>query len=73
MRVCACIACVCVCAAQVFNEPNELALLQRFFSHMREVAPAIYVTYNGDFFDWPFMSARANKYDMDIYTELGFK
>lgn len=21
----------------------------------RQVKPAIYVTYNGDFFDWPFM------------------
>lgn len=26
---------------------------------MREVKPGIYVTYNGDFFDWPFLETRA--------------
>lgn len=58
---------------KIFNEPNELALLHRFYSHMREVQPAIYVTYNGDFFDWPFMAARTARHGMDIYQELGFK
>ncbi len=40
----------------VFNEPNEIALLRKFLDHMREAKPAIYVTYNGDFFDFPFVS-----------------
>jgi len=26
---------------------------------MREVKPGIYVTYNGDYFDWPFLESRA--------------
>ena len=26
---------------------------------MQEVKPGIYVTYNGDFFDWPFLEKRA--------------
>lgn len=26
---------------------------------MQEVKPGIYVTYNGDFFDWPFLENRA--------------
>lgn len=26
---------------------------------MQEVKPGIYVTYNGDFFDWPFLERRA--------------
>ena len=36
----------------VYNEPNELSLLQRWFDHVLEVRPHIFVTYNGDFFDW---------------------
>lgn len=44
---------------KVFNVQNELELLQKWFAHMREVKPGIYVTYNGDFFDWPFLERRA--------------
>jgi DNA polymerase epsilon subunit 1 len=42
----------------VYNEPNEVSLLQRFFDHVIEVQPNIIVTYNGDVFDWyrPLMS-----------------
>ena len=36
----------------VFNEQDEAALLRRFFDHILEVQPNIFVTYNGDFFDW---------------------
>jgi hypothetical protein len=36
----------------VFNEPNEKALIIRFFDHIVRVKPSIMVTYNGDFFDW---------------------
>lgn len=57
----------------IFNEADELSLLRRFFDHMREVKPAIYVTYNGDFFDFPFVSTRATKHGLDLYQELGFK
>lgn len=37
-------------------------LLRQWFDHMREVKPGIYVTYNGDFFDWPFLENRAAHY-----------
>ena len=47
--------------------------LRRWFDHMREVKPAVYVTYNGDFFDWPFMETRAAKLGMDMQQEIGFK
>ncbi|GFH23253.1 DNA polymerase epsilon catalytic subunit [Haematococcus lacustris] len=57
----------------IFNEANEEALLRRFFNHMREAAPAIYVTYNGDFFDFPFVEKRAAQHGMDLTQELGFK
>lgn len=43
----------------MFNEPNEEALIRRFFEHVQEIRPQIFVTYNGDFFDWPFVEARA--------------
>jgi len=43
----------------------QIELLRLWFSHMQEVKPGIYVTYNGDFFDWPFLERRA--------THLGFK
>ncbi|DBA81285.1 TPA: hypothetical protein ACH3X2_006902 [Trebouxia sp. C0005] len=56
----------------VWNEPNEAALLKRWFDHMREVKPGVYVTYNGDFFDWPFIETRASKNGMDMKQEVGF-
>ena len=51
---------------------NEKALLGRWFQHMREARCAVYVTYNGDFFDWPFMETRATACGMDMKAELGF-
>ena len=57
----------------VWNEPDESALLRRWFDHMRETRPCVYVTYNGDFFDWPFVETRAEKQGMSLYDELGFR
>ena len=57
----------------VWNEPDEAALLRRWFDHMREVQPSVYVTYNGDFFDWPFVETRAEKCGMSMYLELGMR
>jgi DNA polymerase epsilon subunit 1 len=57
----------------VWNEKDEAATLRRWFDHMREVQPAVYVTYNGDFFDWPFIETRAAKHGMDMHREIGFK
>nr|CAD7397598.1 unnamed protein product [Timema poppensis] len=56
----------------IFNEPDEMGLLQRFFEHILDVKPHIFVTYNGDFFDWPFVEARAAVHDLDMKTEIGF-
>lgn len=56
----------------VFNEPNEMMTLQKFFDHVMDVRPHIVVTYNGDFFDWPFVETRAAVYDMDMKQEIGF-
>nr|CAD7454365.1 unnamed protein product [Timema tahoe] len=56
----------------IFNEPDEMGLIQRFFEHILDVKPHIFVTYNGDFFDWPFVEARAAVHDLDMKTEIGF-
>jgi len=58
---------------KVFNERDEKALLRKFFDHMRCVRPCIYVTYNGDFFDWPFLSDRAGKHGWNIEDELSVR
>lgn len=57
----------------VFNEPNERKLLERFFNHIKELKPQLYVTFNGDFFDWPFVEARAKYHGMSMYKEIGVK
>ncbi|XP_073973254.1 DNA polymerase epsilon catalytic subunit 1 isoform X2 [Rhodnius prolixus] len=56
----------------LFNEPNEAALITRFFDHIMEIRPHIFVTYNGDFFDWPFVEARAAVHGIDMKQEIGF-
>ncbi|KAH9829902.1 DNA polymerase epsilon subunit 1 [Rhodofomes roseus] len=43
----------------IFNEADEAATIQRFFSHVQDVKPTVMATFNGDFFDFPFLYARA--------------
>jgi DNA polymerase epsilon subunit 1 len=50
----------------VFNEPDEKSLLERFFNHFTLARPAVVVTYNGDFFDWPFIEARSKVHGLDM-------
>lgn len=57
----------------IFNEPNERAVLERFFEHIKIAKPTVIATYNGDFFDWPFVEARASVQGIDMYTEIGFR
>ncbi|XP_057689041.1 DNA polymerase epsilon catalytic subunit A-like isoform X1 [Corythoichthys intestinalis] len=57
----------------VFNEDDEVALIQRFFDHIQETKPNIFVTYNGDFFDWPFVETRASVHGLSMYREIGFQ
>ncbi|TQD77364.1 hypothetical protein C1H46_037096 [Malus baccata] len=58
---------------KVTNVKNEVELLRKWFCHMREVKPGIYVTYNGDFFDWPFMETRAAYHGFKLNDEVGFQ
>ncbi|XP_010242612.1 PREDICTED: DNA polymerase epsilon catalytic subunit A-like [Nelumbo nucifera] len=58
---------------KVKNVKNEEELLRQWFAHMQEVKPGIYVTYNGDFFDWPFLESRAVHHGIIMSNELGFQ
>lgn len=37
-----------------------------------DICPHIIVTYNGDFFDWPFVETRAAIHDLNMSQEIGF-
>ncbi|KAG8738813.1 DNA polymerase epsilon catalytic subunit [Ceratobasidium sp. 414] len=56
----------------IFNEKDELALLQRWFEHIRECKPTVMATFNGDLFDFPFVEARAKVHGLDLMLETGF-
>ncbi|KAG9390447.1 DNA polymerase epsilon catalytic subunit A [Carpediemonas membranifera] len=45
--------------------PTEKALLETFFLHMKAYKPHVYVSFNGDFFDWPYIERRAAVYDLE--------
>ncbi|XP_010602547.1 DNA polymerase epsilon catalytic subunit A isoform X3 [Fukomys damarensis] len=52
---------------------GQVHLIQRWFEHIQETKPTIMVTYNGDFFDWPFVEARAAAHGLSMYQEIGFQ
>ncbi|CAJ1369081.1 unnamed protein product, partial [Effrenium voratum] len=54
---------------QTYNEEDEAALLRRFFQLMKETCPHVMVSFNGDFFDYPFVQNRAKAYNMDWFAE----
>ena len=58
---------------QVFNEISEKALLERFVAELRHRKPHIYVTFNGDFFDFPFIDRRMTAHGMSLYDLLGIR
>jgi DNA polymerase epsilon subunit 1 len=58
---------------KIFNEKTEADLIRRFFSHVQQLKPQIFVTYNGDFFDWPFLEKRAEKINIDMTEKIGIE
>lgn len=56
----------------VYNEDDEPATIMRFFRHIQEVKPTVMATFNGDFFDFPFLCARAKVHGIDMFLETGF-
>ncbi|AOW05990.1 YALI0E26367p [Yarrowia lipolytica CLIB122] len=57
----------------IFNEPNEKAVLEKWFEHIRDVCPTVMTSYNGDFFDFPFIDKRTAFHGMNLYDEIGWK
>ena len=57
---------------EIFNEANEEDCILRWVRHMQETQPMVYVTYNGDWFDWPFMFRRSEEYGISLEQEIGF-
>ncbi|KAJ2703543.1 DNA polymerase epsilon catalytic subunit [Coemansia sp. IMI 209128] len=56
----------------IFNEPDEAAVIRRFFEHIRDAKPTVLATYNGDSFDWPFVDTRAAHHGIDMRSEIGW-
>ncbi|KAF9527210.1 hypothetical protein CPB83DRAFT_425605 [Crepidotus variabilis] len=56
----------------IFNEPDEASTIQRFFTHIQEIKPTVLATFNGDFFDFPFLDARSKVNGIDMFQEIGF-
>ncbi|KAM3572228.1 hypothetical protein VYU27_005762 [Nannochloropsis oceanica] len=56
---------------KVVNLADEAALLREFLRHVQEIRPQIFVTYNGDYFDWPFLETRLQAQGMDMSAEIG--
>ena len=57
----------------IFNERNEEDTLRRFISEAHAEKVALFVTYNGDAFDWPYVAARAARYGLSIEAEFGLR
>ena len=57
----------------IFNERTEEDLIRRFLAEWQRIRPQICVTYNGDFFDFPFLQQRAAVYNLDLSYELGIE
>ena len=57
----------------IINARDEKALLTHFFDHIQNARPTVIATYNGDFFDWPFVEQRAAIHGINMYDEIGFK
>lgn len=58
---------------EVYNEDDEKALLERFFGEIRLVSPRVFVTFNGDYFDWPFVEKRAMILGLDMGKEISMR
>jgi len=50
----------------------QAATITRFFSHIQDVKPTVMASFNGDFFDFPFLDARSKANGIDMFLETGF-
>ncbi|KAM3720644.1 DNA polymerase epsilon catalytic subunit [Dirofilaria immitis] len=56
---------------RVINLPDEKSVIKYFFDHIIRLRPSVFVTYNGDSFDWPFVEARAAVHGFNMLLEIG--
>lgn len=60
-------------AFRISNEQTEEGLLVRFLEVILEHRPHVITTYNGSFFDWPFIAKRLTKYGIDMFNSIQFR
>lgn len=53
------------------NLPNERSLILTFFAHLQQLNPHVHCTYNGDFFDFPFVEKRCQILGINFYFGSG--
>ena len=53
------------------NLDSEKELLMAFFRLIKEEKPVLFITYNGDFFDWPFIDRRCQIHGISLLDEIG--
>lgn len=58
---------------QISNEKGEEELIIRFIEIIQKHSPHIITTYNGGFFDWPFVEKRASKYNISIENTISIQ
>ena len=61
------------CKFTVWNCPNEKAMLEKWFDHINQLKPHIMVTFNGDYFDFPFVERRAAINGISMFKRIGFR
>ncbi|KFG26216.1 uncharacterized protein NESG_01332 [Nematocida ausubeli] len=57
---------------EICNEKNEKNVLNKFVEILLAYKPHVVTTYNGDFFDWPFVEARLAVHGINMQTSIGF-
>ncbi|KAI5192514.1 DNA polymerase epsilon subunit 1 [Nematocida sp. AWRm77] len=57
---------------EVFNEGTEKHLLQKFVELVHTFKPHVISTYNGEFFDWPFVEQRMHVHGISLANTVGF-
>lgn len=57
---------------RVSNETTEESLLIRFIEIIQDYKPHIITTFNGGFFDWPFIDNRMKKYNISLENTLQY-
>ncbi|KAL6122897.1 DNA polymerase [Nucleospora cyclopteri] len=58
---------------EVHNESDEKSLLEKFIKIVKNHKPHIFVTFNGAFFDFPFLEKRMELHNLCMWNLIGIK